>query len=491
MIKKFLFLILALSFLASCEKYAEKTQTYPKNIILMISDGCGENHILATNYFMDGVAESQAYQKFDVNLFMSTYPAITSKIQGSNDLKNYHTGYISEPAWTDQEYVKQGFTGSAAAATSMYTGKKAAMKAVGVDIDSSYLRSIADRAIELGKSVGVVSSVPLSHATPACLGAHNISRYNYSQIANEMIIDSKFSVIMGCGHPYYNDNAEHSDTIIEADHVGGIGTWNNLKNGVAQFDSTTINENNIVQDIDGDGNPDPWVLISDSIEFVNLAEGKAPKRLIGIPNAHSTLQGLRRMNLRTDETMPFELAFNKNVPTLKDMTQAALNVLGNNKNGFLVMIEGGAVDWAGHGNMIERVIEEEDDFNNSVKAVIKWIEENSSWDETLLIVTGDHETGYLVGPDYPGDDLPKNYQVENNGKGKLPGHQFLSRNHTNHLIPFFAKGPGSELFLRYADETDYNRNAYINNTEIAQSIFSIWDKYKKAEPKIDKSKIVK
>ncbi|MFC2107039.1 alkaline phosphatase [Bacteroidota bacterium] len=491
MIKNIIFLLLAASVLISCEKKAKKAEYYPKNIILMISDGCGENHILATNYFIDGEAESQPYQQFDVKLFMSTYPAITSKVQGNNDIKNYNTGYSSEPVWTDYKYVMQGYTGSSAAATAMYTGKKTAMLSVSVALDSSNLKTIADRAFELGKSIGVVSSVQYSHATPACLGAHNINRQNYVQIANEMIIDSKLSVIMGCGNPYYNGNAELSDTVIESAYTGGIGTWNNLKNGVITFDSTTVNGNNIVQDIDGDEKPDPWILINDSMDFVNLADGKTPKRVIGIPNVNLTLQVARRIDERVEGTLPFEFANNKNVPLLEDMTKAALNILDNNKNGFLVMIEGGAIDWAAHANVIERVIEEENDFNNSVKAVMQWVEENSNWDETLLIVTADHETGYLVGPDFPGEDMINNFNVTNNGKGKLPGYKFLSGSHTNHLVPLYAKGAGSELFKRYADEVDYNNGDYINNTEIAQTVFTLWDGYENAKPNIEKSQLIK
>lgn len=474
----------------SCQKQ-EKLQTTPKNIILMISDGCGENHILATNYFMDGEAVSQPYQEFDVNIFMSTYPAITSKVYDNNKLEYYHSGYNSGLAWSDTNYINQSYTGSAAAATAMYTGVKTAQHAIGVGIDSTPLRSIADRAYELGKSLGVVSSVPLSHATPASLGAHNTSRQRYSEIANEMIIDSRLSVILGCGHPYYNNNAELSDTVIDANYVGGIGTWNNLIKGSRVYDSTTIYGNNKVQDIDGDGMADPWTLITDSIDFVNLASGQTPKRLFGVPKVNASLQVGRKMNSRSGSTLPFEIAFNRNIPTLEDMTKAALNVLDNNKNGFLVMIEGGAIDWAGHANAIERVIEEEDDFNNSVRAVIEWIEENSSWEETLLIVTGDHETGYLAGPDYPGSDLPKNFRVINNGKGNIPSHQFRSGSHTNQLIPFFAKGAGSEKYLRLADETDYFRGPYINNTEIAQNIFYLWDAYSDMKPELDTSRVAK
>lgn len=61
------------------------------------------------------------------------------------------------------------------------------------------------------------------------------------------------------------------------------------------------------------------------------------------------------------------------------------------------MSEGGAIDWMGHANDMPRFIEEQIDFNAAVDAVIEWVEANSSWDETLLIVTSDHETGGIWG----------------------------------------------------------------------------------------------
>ncbi len=79
------------------------------------------------------------------------------------------------------------------------------------------------------------------------------------------------------------------------------------------------------------------------------------------------------------------------------MVEGALNVLDDNPKGFFLMVEGGAIDWAGHSNLSGRLIEEEGDFLDAVSAVIEWVDTQSSWNDTLLIVTGDHETGYLTG----------------------------------------------------------------------------------------------
>jgi alkaline phosphatase len=77
-------------------------------------------------------------------------------------------------------------------------------------------------------------------------------------------------------------------------------------------------------------------------------------------------------------------------------------------------------------------------------------------------VTSDHATGDLWGPTGVYTD------IVDNGKGNLPGAQYYSTDHTNELVPLFAKGAGSELFATYADKIDLIRGAYIDNTEIFQ-----------------------
>jgi alkaline phosphatase len=97
----------------------------------------------------------------------------------------------------------------------------------------------------------------------------------------------------------------------------------------------------------------------------------------------------------------------------------------------------------------------------------------------MVIVTSDHETGYLNGPG-SGEVRPAEADsindvwlpLVNNGQGKLPGMQWNANGHTNSLVPFYAKGAGSRQFKHYADETDLVRGNYLDNTEIAKLIFS-------------------
>jgi alkaline phosphatase len=202
--------------------------------------------------------------------------------------------------------------------------------------------------------------------------------------------------------------------------------------------------------------------------------GETPDRVIGIAQVATTLQQSRGGNGYAD---PFAVPFNDNVPTLAEMSVGALNVLDANQNGFFLMIEGGAVDWAGHANQSGRLIEEMTDFNTAVEAVIDYLKSNNMWDDTLLIVTGDHETGYLYGPDSGTTaDGPVWNPVIDNGAGNLPGMAWYSGDHTNQLIPFFAAGKGHQLIKAYIDSTDPVRGKYLDNTDIGRLMFDIWDR---------------
>jgi alkaline phosphatase len=358
--------------------------------------------------------------------------------------------------------VKSGATDSASAGTALSTGKKTYDAAIGVDIDRNDLEHLMEEAEELGKSTGVVTSVQFSHATPAAFVAHNVSRNDYSGIALEMLTESAADVVIGCGHPFYDNSGVNQANAISYKYVGNQSSWEALT------DADGDGEGLVGADADGDGVADEWTFIEDVDDFADLAKGKAPKRLCGVAQVHSTLQQSRGGDGSAD---PYVVARNSGVPTLKQMTLAALNVLDADKDGFVVMVEGGAVDWAGHANQMGRLIEEQAEFNEMVEAVCAWVKANGGWDDNLVIVTADHETGYLWGPG--SSDAGSWNPLVNNGRGKVPGHEWNSGDHTNSLVPLFAKGAGASLFRKYVAGTDPVRGKYVDNTSVAKVIFSL------------------
>lgn len=510
--------ILAVCLILPAQKAMAEQTTKAKNIIFLISDGWGYNHILATDYYTSGNADSNPYSKFPVYTGMSNFMYYFNE---NGELKQFSLtgtptlyGYDGSKAKNSFDYVGSYYTDSAAAVTAMATGFKTFGAGIGVDVHRNPVENICEYAYSLGKATGDISSVQFSHATPAGFGAHVDNRNNYKNIAQQMLLNSKLTVIMGGGHPLYDDNGILRETPSD-NYCGGISVYNGIKNGLTTIDwsredtdpftgtKTQSNGSTTVQDIDGDGSPDAWTLVEDKTGFQALASGTTPKRLFGLAKVAQTLQYNRKT------TVPAKMAYNteakieqlvldkeiakaaitnpsdvasapyadalvQNVPTLVEMTKAALNVLDNDPDGFFLHIEGGAVDWAGHGNWLGRMIEEQQDFNNTVQAVIDWVEKNSSWDETLVIVTGDHETGFLTGP---GGNTDNQYfkPVVNNGKGIMPSGEFFSSEHTNQIIPFYAKGVNSGLFNSLSINSDPVRGSYIDNTDIFKVMKSSFD----------------
>jgi alkaline phosphatase len=457
------FLFIIFSCITSVQK--ENTLPKPKNIIIFIGDGMGYNHVLASNYYEYGEANSQIYEQEDwVKYAMATYNAVV-------DFKNgdtvYSSGYNPQKAWIDADYVMDKYTDSGAGGTAISSGKKTYDSSIGIGIYGDTLVLISNYAKKLGKSVGIVTAVPISHATPASFVAHNASRKKYEEIAKYLIFNSVADVIMGAGNPSFNNSGDSANSI--AKYVGGFELWNQLLENDKRTEFYLKGDTLQVNDINDDGKPNPWTLIQTREEFNALIENPVNERILGVAQVFSALNSYRRK--QPDEKDPFDAPLNQNIPTLKEMTLAALSVLNLNENGFFIMVEGGAIDWASHDNISNRMIEEQVDFNNSIRAAVEWIEKYSSWEETLVIVTADHECGYLTGPSHP---AIVNSPVKNNGKGKLPNMKWNSTSHTNQLVPFYAKGPGANLFEIYADEFDPKRGAYIQNTEIAQLIYLMW-----------------
>ncbi|WP_156754879.1 alkaline phosphatase [Actinokineospora pegani] len=437
---------LAAATLSSGVATAEQARA-PKNIIVLISDGAGYNQFDAASLYEKGQSlhqvsvdpatgavrrvpgvPTQVYESYPVRVAQSHYSA------------NGRGHYTTESAWGAFDWVSSGATDSAAAATALGTGVKTNNGVIGHRPDGERLRTVGEQAKQVGKKVGLVTSVPFNHATPAGFIAHNTDRNDYHGLATEMI-DSGVDVIMGGGHPNFTD----AHTSRPSNH-----TW------ISQADFQRLSS----QGTDFD-------FIESRGDFEALAAGaEVPEKVFGLAQVAETLQ-YNRPGLANDSVPPGTDPAN-DVPSLRTMTGGALNVLERDEDGFFLMVEGGAVDWAGHANQTTRVIEEQLDFNASVEAVNAWVEQHSDWDETLVIVTSDHETGYLAGPGSGPAWTPLT-----GAAGELPRVAWHSGSHTNALVPFYAKGAGSEVLRARADQWDVVRGAYLDNTDIGETLFDL------------------
>ncbi len=452
--------LFAAASIASGQEAEAESPVHAKYVILMIGDGMGFNHVDAASLYKHERTGALAWERFPVKYAMSTYPAGGS--------------YDSQAAWKSFDAVKSGATDSAAAATALATGVKTYNGAIGVDEDKKPLGNVSEAAEALGRSTGVVTTVTFPHATPASFVAHNEERDNYSPIALEMLEKSSADVIMGVGHPLYDDDGHAEKTEGDEEryrYAGGKGEWEKIIAGKAG-DQTDADHNGVKDDA--------WTFVETREGFEKLMTGAAPKRVLGMPQVYGSLQnGRSGHDENKKDDMPFETPRISTVPTLAEMTAAALNVLDANEKGFFLMVEGGSIDSAAHSNLSGRMIEEALDFEGAVMTAIEWVEKNSNWDETLLIVTADHETGYLTGVGSgegkgEGEESigkPVWNAVAGDGVGRMPLMEWHSGGHTNSLVGIWAKGNAAGLFEKYADESDPVRGSYIDNTEVAKVIF--------------------
>lgn len=303
-----------LSVAPGAEAAGANTNGNVKNVIFLIGDGMGQSYTSAYRYMKDDpstpVMEKTEFDKYLVGTQM-TYP----------------------------EDESQNVTDSASAATAMSAGVKTYNAAIAVDNDQTDVKTVLERAKELGKSTGLVATSEITHATPAAFGAHDISRKNMDAIADD----------------YFDEmiNGKHKIDVL----LGG---------GLTNF----VREN---RDL--------------SKEFQEAGFGYVTNREGLLNDNHDQLLGLF-----ADGGLDKAIDRKPETPSLEEMTHAAIERLSKNEEGFLLMVEGSQIDWAGHDNDVVGAMSEMADFEKAFKAAIDFAKKDGN---TLVVATADHSTGGL------------------------------------------------------------------------------------------------
>ena len=273
-------------------------------------------------------------------------------------------------------------TDSAASATAIACGVKTYNGAIGVNKDSLSVNTIVEILSIKGLSTGVISTSSITHATPASFYAHVKQRSMYEDIAADLVV-SDIDFFAGGGLKFFEKRKDKKDLIKQ------------LKiNGFDVF-----------------------------IESLPESFSEKKQAILLANNAMKTMKEGRG-------------------DFLPRATRLALDKLSKNENGFFLMVEGSQIDWGGHDNDSEYLISELIDFDNTIGVALDFAEKNG---ETLVIVTGDHETGgFTLGPDH--GDYNKIKPV------------FSIGGHSATMVPVFAKGPGANLFGGVYENTSiYNK----------------------------------
>lgn len=297
--------------------------------------------------------------------------------------------------------IRHAFTDSASSATSMNSGIKTSNAAINVAPNGSQVATIAHRAQLAGYKIGVVTSVPISHATPAATYAHNVSREDYQDLTRDLL------GLPSVSHP--DQPLAGVDVLIGAGY--GVEQKNNKDQGsnfiagndyLTETDLNRINADNggayvvSVRTRGERGNANLMAAADRAVEhrlrllgFYGV--GGSQKHVGGhlpFASADGDFKPAPGANREQIDYTEEDVAEN---PTLAEMTEAALHVLtADDENHFWLMVEEGDVDWANHSNNLDASIGAVRSGEDAVKSIVQWVEKNSNWQESIMIVTSDH-----------------------------------------------------------------------------------------------------
>lgn len=261
-----------------------------------------------------------------------------SRISGSGPLAINNLSY---QCTTRTSSANRLITDSAAAATAIACGEKANNGALGLTPDGRRCTSVAELARDKGMKVGIVTTVGIVHATPAGFYAHRSSRGQYYGIALDLV-DSRFDYFAG------SDIYKAENDTKSRYYRGNI------------FD--------LAQQAG-------YTLVRDKAAFEALKPGCG-----------------KVWGIFSKGALPFSIDKNTTYPTLAELTAKGIELLAGEK-GFFMMVEGGKIDYAAHGNDAATLVHETLALDAAVKVALDFAKRHPQ--ETLIVVTGDHETGGL------------------------------------------------------------------------------------------------
>lgn len=316
----------------------------PKYVFLFIGDGMSYPQIQLTNYFMSA------------NENLENGKTVTVEGEEKQVLSSEnHLNMMNFPvAGSAQTYDSTSFApDSASTATSIATGNKTWSGSINVSTDfSEEYETIAEKLKkQKDYKVGIISSVNINHATPAAFYAHQASRNDYYEIGLEMV-ESDFDYFAGGALLSPTGKEENQKDLYQVAEEAGYKVVKTQQEAEA-----------LTQD-------DGKVVVIDE----HLADGDA---------------------------MSYDMDLEEGQWALEDYVEKGIEMLDND-NGFFMMVEGGKIDWACHANDAASALTDTIALDEAVAQAVEFYQEHP--DETLILVTGDHETGGLTigyaGTDY-------------------------------------------------------------------------------------------
>ena len=308
-----------------------------------------------------------------------------------------------------------GITDSAAAGTCLATGTKTKNGMLGLDQDSARLTTIAEELKKDGWGVGIMTTVAIDHATPAAFYAHVPKRSEYYKIGKQLP-ESNFDFFGGAGfhHPQGKKDNKEINLYRNAEKAGYT-----IAHGYEEAQAKMDAEKLILVQKDDD-------------------------------------QGAKH-----GSNLPYAIDRKEGDLTLTQIVSTAIPFLDKRYDKFFMMVEGGMIDYACHSNDAATAFGEVWDMDEAMRVAYDFYLAHP--DETLIIVTADHETGGLAlgNSDYTlhldelkqqkGSKERKKVIKKINDKAHIG---WTTHSHTAHAVPIFAIGAGAENFSGWHDNTE-------------------------------------
>ncbi|MDX9702910.1 MAG: alkaline phosphatase [Candidatus Auribacterota bacterium] len=460
-----------------------------KYIILVIGDGMHLQHEIAASRYRYGTDYGMIWHSFPHSAYVTTWDVDTyNRYAMRAEVAEYdEQTFISSigydvtsggiaPYPVDRSGSESYFltkikgygtntyypaTDSASSATAMSTGRKTNegnISWIYNDPDNGAIETIAvQMRSQKGASIGIVSTMPFSHATPAAFVSNNKSRENYYTgykdyeglgIADQIITEVKPDIVISGGHPILNNP-----------------TWDTTKGFLSQSLYTTLSASEEYIFAERQSGVDGATTIQVAAQNA-VAQNK---KLFGL---FGGVKGYFEPQLARDiPGAPSVVRSTIENPTLADSALAALTVAATDNDGFFLMIEQGDIDTANHYNNFQWMIASMWDLEEAVKTIVAYVDrpdDDIDWSNTLLIVTSDHANSYMRLSENPllqKGDLP--LQQGSSDSYVYPDGEVSYRigDHTNELVCLYAMGDAGKLLNEHKG-TLYPDTQIIDNTHI-------------------------
>ncbi len=267
---------------------------------------------------------------------------------------------------------------SAAAATQLATGQPAGSEMIGTNYRGESVTTVLEIAKQLGKSTGLVSDTRMTHATPAAFAAHQPHRNMENEIAVDLL-ENRVDILLSGGLRHWLPTGVNDPS--SAAYMAAV----QMIGGRFVPSSKRQDNRNLLVEARQD-----YQLVFDRAALEKVEKG----RVLGLFANSEMLDAIdKRAAMKRSD---------RSEPSLAEMTEKALELLSSNPKGFFLMVEAGQIDWAGHNNDTGTMLHELLQLDDAVQSVIEWAADR---EDTLVLVTADHETGSF-GFSYSGSPQP-------------------------------------------------------------------------------------